>query len=385
MHLRAKVFGGVALGLLTSASVSFVGGVAGASVAPGNHAWSLRQGTEGHEMRAVMPDTSLESLGKPTITQVSGCGGHSYKSVSRGAKLRMAGQIYRHGFRLVTDEFCGGAGPSSDDRWAWHIGTAYKTFTSAVGLDSNNSTGVKLEFLGTGNRPVKFIADGRSVESVNLVTGVPTDIKMRLTSVRNLIAETQVNQSARTGGPESQAAIDFADDNLTTGSGSFPPRPSHISSLQALGAATSQELSGCDGRSYKSVSDGAKLRMAGNTYHRGFQIRTDQFCGGAGPIAQETWSWHVAGLFTKLTALVGLDSTNSTGATLRFLGPDNKPLKFTADGASVSVTNLVSGVPTKIVLDLNGALNVKVETTVTIPGPESRATMDFANDILTRG
>jgi hypothetical protein len=370
-------------------AVRIVPAIASHSGQPGRAGSTVQPGGSG----PVTPPSSgsastgvpVTTFGTPTVTQVSGCGGHSYASVSEGAKLVMAGQTYQHGFQIVTDEYCGGAGPIAEDEWAWHIGTTYKTFAAVVGLDSINSTGVELEFLGSDNKPLEFIADGQSVESTNLVAGVPTDIEMSLTSVTNFVAETLVNQPARTGGPESQATVDFADDEFFTGSGSFPPEPSDISSLEALGAATSAELSGCDGRSYESASEGAKLAMAGQTYQHGFQVVTDEYCGGAGPIAEETWAWHVAGLFKNLTALVGLNTTNSTAATLEFLGPDNKPLKFTADGASVSVANLVSGAPTRIVLDLNGALNVTVETEVTNPGPESQATIDFANDNLTYG
>jgi Protein kinase domain len=368
-------------------AVRIVPAIASHSGQPGRAGSTVQPGGSG----AAIPPSSasastavpVTTFGTPTVTQVSGCGGHSYASVSDGAKLVMAGQTYQHGFQIVTDEYCGGAGPVAEDEWAWHIGTIYKTFAAVVGLDSTNSTGVELEFLGSNNKPLEFIADGQSVKSINLVAGAPTDIELSLTSVTNFIAETLLSQSARTGGPEPQATVDFADDEFSTGSGSFPPEPSDISSLEALGAATSYELSGCDGRSYKGTSEGAKLAMAGQTYQHGFQVVTDEYCGGAGPIAQETWAWHIAGLFEELTALVGLDTTNSTAATLEFLGPDNKPLKFTADGASVSVANLVSGAPTKIVLDLKGALNITVETAVTNPGPQSQATIDFANDNLT--
>ena len=102
-------------------------------------------------------------------------------------------------------------------------------------------------------------------------------------------------------------------------------------SLEALGSPPQGEPGRDQGCScFRSVSDGAELQLGGETYREGFQLTTNIMCAGTW-----TWTWQIGGMYRTFTALVGLDSTNPMAAGLVFLGPDGKPLTFTANGQSV--------------------------------------------------
>jgi len=182
------------------------------------------QGTLDFANKVSPPPTfpsTLEGLGAPTDGPVPGygCGGLRYTNVNGGASLVMGGQHYDQGFQLLTDAFCGGYGPSAMDTWAWHIGSSFRKFTVAAGLDATNSLGATLQFLAcvpdtggcpSNGNPLTFYADGQSVTSTNLVAGVPTDIAMNVTGVLNLIVDTTVNEPGH-------GTVDFANDSLTNG------------------------------------------------------------------------------------------------------------------------------------------------------------------------
>jgi hypothetical protein len=145
-------------------------------------------------------------------------------------------------------------------------------------------------------------------------------------------------------------------------------------SLEAMGQPTedmgAKNFTGtCYG--YKNALEGAHLVMANSVYHHGFQVTTGNFCSGTW-----TWAWHIGGHYLAFTAEVGLATTDTRPATLSFVGPAGRPLSFRADGHSVKQTVLISGLPTKITMNLVGALNFVVETTA------AGATIDFANDVL---
>jgi hypothetical protein len=157
--------------------------------------------------------------------------------------------------------------------------------------------------------------------------------------------------------------------------------PSPYPTLEGLGTPTISEQSKglCTGTdpSYESASGGAKLKMAGQIYKDGFHIVTDE--NSCFPPFTDTFSWHIGGLFQRLTALVGLDESDSTSTVLGFLGPDGKGLTFSADGRSVTSVTLMSGVPTRINISIKGDLKFVIQAS------SGGATVDFANDSLTSG
>jgi hypothetical protein len=114
--------------------------------------------------------------------------------------------------------------------------------------------------------------------------------------------------------------------------------------------------------------------MGRATYRSGFQVTTDPVfpCGGTW-----TWAWHIANDYRTFTAYVGLGSGDTQPAILSFPGPSGKPLTFRADGYLVKQALLVAGLPTKVSINVAGAVDLVVETTT------SGATIDFGNDALT--
>jgi hypothetical protein len=153
-------------------------------------------------------------------------------------------------------------------------------------------------------------------------------------------------------------------------------RPVHVAStsLEALATPTFSSPSGCGSGSYTSVSGGAKLVMGGQTYSNGFQFATD------GSNCVDNWTWHIGGLFKTFRAIIGLDVTNTTAGSISFLGPNGKPLSFRAGNKAVTILNLVSGVPTNVVLSVAHDQNFIIVTSGTSGGS---STVDFANDALT--
>ena len=144
-------------------------------------------------------------------------------------------------------------------------------------------------------------------------------------------------------------------------------------SLEALGPPTQGNIGsdqGCYG--YATTAGGATLQMGGESYREGFQLTTNIACSGTW-----AWTWHIGGRYRTFTALLGLDSTNPTAAPIVFVGPNGKPLTFTADGRLVKGLTLYAGVPTNISISVIGYLNFILKTTA------GGVTIDFANDSLT--
>jgi hypothetical protein len=152
------------------------------------------------------------------------------------------------------------------------------------------------------------------------------------------------------------------------------PAPNRITtSLEALGPPTQGDIGsdqGCYG--YTTARGGAALQMGGESYYEGFQLTTNIACSGTW-----AWTWHIGGWYRTFTALVGLDSTNPTAAPIVFVGPNGKPLTFTADGRLVKELTLYTGVPTNISISVIGYQNFILKTTA------GGVTIDFANDHLT--
>ena len=152
------------------------------------------------------------------------------------------------------------------------------------------------------------------------------------------------------------------------------PAPSRTpTSLEALGPPSQGDIGsdqGCYG--YATAPGGAALQMGGESYYEGFQLTTNIECSGTW-----AWTWHIGGRYRTFTALVGLDSTNPTAAPIVFVGPNGKPLTFTADGRLVKELTLYAGVPMNISISVIGHPNIILKTTA------GGVTIDFANDHLT--
>jgi hypothetical protein len=155
-----------------------------------------------------------------------------------------------------------------------------------------------------------------------------------------------------------------------------PRAPSaKTTSLEAIAVPTISNPQGCYAdATYKSVSQGAILAMGGKTYSRGFQLTTDYNS------CRALWTWHIGGSFATFKALIGLNATDTIAASVSFLGPDQKPLSFNADGQSVTVLNLVSGVPTNVTLSITGDQNFVIQMFCAHRG--TSALIDLANDTL---
>ncbi len=304
--------------------------------------------------------TSLQTLGSPTVSSSCVLGGDSYSSAPPST-LEMGGQQYDHGFQLATDQACEGG----NDQWSWHIGGLYRTLTAAIGLDTRNSTGATVQFLN-GTTPMTFSADGQSLTATNLVAGLPTVISMNITHLLNLTVKITPNSFS------ASATVDFANDSMT--GASFVTPPVTGTSLQTLGSPTVSSSCVLGGDSYSSAPP-STLEMGGQQYDHGFQLATDQACEGG----NDQWSWHIGGLYRTLTAAIGLDPRNSTGATVQFLN-GTTPMTFSADGQSLTATNLVAGLPTVISMNITHLLNLTVKIT---PNSFSASAMvDFANDSM---
>lgn len=145
---------------------------------------------------------------------------------------------------------------------------------------------------------------------------------------------------------------------------------------EGVGVPAAQQPCGGDrrGYGYKSAAKGAHLQMGGRAYARGFQVSTNANCGGT-----YAWAWHVGRSYHTFSALVGLDSTNSTSAPLDFVAPDGTALSFSADGQPVTSVTLIAGVPTNITVNLAGNTNLIFR----LAPPVGGATVDFAEDQLT--
>jgi len=150
--------------------------------------------------------------------------------------------------------------------------------------------------------------------------------------------------------------------------------PVKTTALEALGAPTYS--SNCSGGGYESVSGGGTVRMGGQTYDRGFEL-VDVRTG-----CVDHWTWHIGGLFQTFTAVVGIDESDTYPASVAFLGPNGKFLTFSADGQSVTVLPLVSGLPTNVTVNIAGNQNFVLVGRGTGGSSSPPAHIDVANDAL---
>jgi len=152
------------------------------------------------------------------------------------------------------------------------------------------------------------------------------------------------------------------------------PPPAKTMALESLGAPTYS--SNCGGGGYESVSGGSTVRIGGQTYDRGFEL-VDVRSG-----CVDHWIWHIGGLFRTFTALVGIDESDSYPASVAFVGPNGKFLTFSADGQSVTVLPLVSGLPTNVTVNIAGNQNFVLVGRGTGGSSSPPAHIDVANDAL---
>ena len=148
--------------------------------------------------------TALESLGPPSegfevAATATNC--YSYRTAAQGVDLEMGGQDFTHGFQVGVNDGCRGAWS-----WAWHIAGMYRTFSASIGLGLGNTGVAMLSFLGANGKPLQFSADGRAVNTVPLIAGLPTKIKFSVAGALNLVI--------RTTSPG--VTINFANDALGT-------------------------------------------------------------------------------------------------------------------------------------------------------------------------
>jgi len=172
------------------------------------------------------------------------------------------------------------------------------------------------------------------------------------------------------------ASSDFLADFGRAGRATRSPSPPPLrrtSSLEALGTPSFSSPTHCSEGTYTSTAQNAKLMMGGQSYSQGFQFHTD------GSNCIDHWTWHIRGKFWTFSSLVGLDSSNSTVATISLLGPNGSPLTLNANGRSTTSVDLASGVATRISLNIKGLQNLAVVTSGT---SGASATIDFANDVL---
>jgi hypothetical protein len=156
-----------------------------------------------------------------------------------------------------------------------------------------------------------------------------------------------------------------------------PHLSSHPTPIESLGPPTE----GFEAKSifeggmcyrYRTVSRRSPIVMGGKAYRQGFQVSTLKMCLSG----TWTWTWHIAALYTDLTACVGLVSDDTDPATLSFLGPTGKALTFGADGRTVYQTTLFAGLPTSIFLSTTQLLNLTIRTST------AGAIIGFGNDSL---
>jgi len=184
------------------------------------------------------------------------------------------------------------------------------------------------------------------------------------------------------------ASSDFLADFGHSGGGGSPvgPPSANSTSLQAIGPPSIPHC--CYGSYTTTLASGGTtvLKIAGQTYQHGFQLNGD-WAGGL-------YAWHIRGAFHRLTALVGLDSSNTNAVVLQFPSaipspwngaaagfPINDVRSFTADGANVTALTVNSGLPTRVSVNVTGVENLYIFVDYA-PGFCSTCFLDFVNDGL---
>jgi hypothetical protein len=115
--------------------------------------------------------TTLEALGKPTLTGAGGATCNRYGTPSSGAYLVVAGKQYGHGFQMYVPGSC-------IEHWAayrWHTGKKFSSLTGKIAYDESNGncSGVDLEFLGNGGEVLPMRTNGGGVvESMVIEPGL---------------------------------------------------------------------------------------------------------------------------------------------------------------------------------------------------------------------
>jgi hypothetical protein len=126
-------------------------------------------------MAATKPAT-LQTIGKPTVT--ANCKGGSYRVATPGSPMTtISGQKWSSGISLT--------GTNCNTFFTWQLKGGYSTFKATVELDASDSGPLRLAFR-SGNVPIKFNANGRTVTAVKVGAQGSVRIQVPVTGLRQL-------------------------------------------------------------------------------------------------------------------------------------------------------------------------------------------------------
>ena len=126
-------------------------------------------------LAATKPAT-LQTIGKPTVT--ANCKGGSYRVAKPGSPMTtISGKKWSSGISLT--------GTNCNAFFTWKLNGGYSTFKATVELDAADSGPLQLAFR-SGNVPIKFNANSRTVIAVKVGAQGSVRIQVPVTGLRQL-------------------------------------------------------------------------------------------------------------------------------------------------------------------------------------------------------
>ena len=119
---------------------------------------------------------SLLSLGKPVVT--ANCKGGSYHLATPGSPMTtISGQKWTSGISLI--------GTNCNTAFTWQLKAGYSTLDVRVELDGADSGPLQVEFR-SGNIPLKFKVDGRTLSELKVGAQGPVSIEVPVAGLHHL-------------------------------------------------------------------------------------------------------------------------------------------------------------------------------------------------------